>query len=310
MKILIAGAGAMGGSFAHKLSFKHDVSVIDTWDENIEKINSSGLDILDLDKLVNNKNIKAYRPEEFKEKVDLVIVFVKSMMLDKMLEDIKDVFDENTKILCLLNGLGHIETLKKHVKEGNIVVGISLITASLKGASQVELTSYAYNEISGINEKGNENAKIIAEVINSCGLPTHYIEDVQKSIWVKACLNGVFNSLCTIADLRLGEFRNIPDLEPTMHAIIDEFHAIALREGVDFDKNLAFEKVNNCVKPGYPGEFHYPSMHQDLRQHGRYTEIDYLNGYIARKGLQYGIATPYCRLITFEIKALESKLVK
>lgn len=310
MKILIAGIGAMGGSFAHKLSFNHEVIAVDYWDENIKKINEDGFTILDLDKEIVNKNFRAYKPSEFREKVDLVIIFVKSMMLDKMLEDIKEVFDENTKILCLLNGLGHIETLKKHVKAENIVVGISLITASLKGAARIELTSYAYNEVSGINEMGNENAKLVAEVINSCGLPTHYIQDVQKSIWIKACLNGVFNSLCTIADLRLGEFRNIEDLEPTMHAIVDEFHAIALKEGVDFDKNIAFEKVNNCVKPGYPGEFHYPSMHQDLRQHGRKTEIDYLNGYIARKGLEYGIDTPYCRLITFEIKALESKLVK
>lgn len=310
MKILVAGIGAMGASFAHKLSYENDVIAVDYWKENVDKINMSGLNILDLNKRVNNKKIRAYMPNDYKEKVDLVIVFVKSMMLEKMLNDIKGVFSENTKILCLLNGLGHIETLKKYVEEKNIVVGISLITAGLNGAADVELTSYAYNEVSGVCEEGRKNAKVIADVINKCGLPTNYIEDVQKSIWVKACLNGVFNSLCTIADLRLGEFRNVPFLEEVMHSIIDEFHKIGVAQGVDFDKNIAFEKVSNCVKKGYPGEFHYPSMHQDLRQHGRKTEIDYLNGYISRKGKEYGIKTPYCDLITFEIKALEGKLIK
>lgn len=310
MKILIAGAGAMGGSFAHKLSFFHEVSVIDTWKDNVEKINEDGLNILDLDKKINNKKIKAYNINEFNEKVDLVIVFVKSMMLESMLKNIKHIFDKNTKVLCLLNGLGHIDTLKKYVIEENIVVGISLVTASLKGPANIQLTSYAYNEVGSVCDKGIENAKLIAKIIDSCGLPTNYVKNVLESIWIKACINGVFNSICTIIDVKLSQLRDIIGLEKTVIEIINEFHKVGLKEGVNFDKNLALKKVNNCVEPEYEGGSHYPSMHQDLRQKGRKTEIDYLNGYISRKGYKYGINTPYCDLITFEIKALESKLVK
>ena len=53
---------------------------------------------------------------------------------------------------------------------------------------------------------------------------------------------------------------------------------------------------------------HYPSMHQDLIQNHRLTEIDYINGAVARKGVRLGIATPYCQMITDLIHAKESIL--
>ena len=89
MKILIAGIGAMGGSFAHKLSNKHEIVAIDTWQENVKKINENGLTVVDLGEKIINKNIKAYMLEAYKEKADLIIIFVKSMLLETMLEKLK-----------------------------------------------------------------------------------------------------------------------------------------------------------------------------------------------------------------------------
>ncbi|MGZ7196659.1 ketopantoate reductase C-terminal domain-containing protein, partial [Streptococcus pyogenes] len=50
---------------------------------------------------------------------------------------------------------------------------------------------------------------------------------------------------------------------------------------------------------------HYPSMHQDLIQNNRLTEIDSINGAIAKKGRKYGIPTPYSNLVTNLIHAKE-----
>ena len=60
----------------------------------------------------------------------------------------------------------------------------------------------------------------------------------------------------------------------------------------------------------FQGRFHYPSMHQDLIQNHRKTEIDYLNGYVSRKGKEYGINTPYCDTVTIIIHGRENMLVK
>ena len=308
MKILVAGAGAMGCSFAHKLyQVGNEVFLVDNWGKNIEEIKKNGFKIKDLEKEYIVK-LPICKPTEFTEKVDLVILFVKSMMLDSMLNDLQHILDKDTKVLCLLNGLGHIDTMEKYIKEENIVVGITLITAGFKGVANAELTSYAYTEISSVCENGVANAKLVEKVISNTELPIHYTENVLKSIWVKACLNGMFNSICTILDSNLKQLRDVDGVHNVIENIVNEFHSVALYEGVDFDKSVAIEKLSACIKVGYPGENHYPSMHQDLRQNKRHTEIDYLNGYISKKSKIYGINTPYCDLITFQIKALEKKI--
>ena len=53
---------------------------------------------------------------------------------------------------------------------------------------------------------------------------------------------------------------------------------------------------------------HYPSMHQDLVQNHRLTEIDYINGAVAKKGDSLGIPTPYCHMITDLVHAKEHVL--
>ena len=53
---------------------------------------------------------------------------------------------------------------------------------------------------------------------------------------------------------------------------------------------------------------HYPSMHQDLVQNHRLTEIDFINGAVNAKAEKLGIDTPYCRLITQMVHAKEAIL--
>ena len=50
-------------------------------------------------------------------------------------------------------------------------------------------------------------------------------------------------------------------------------------------------------------------MHQDLIQNNRLTEIEYLNGYVARKNKEYGVESPYCEYVTKLIHTKESLLV-
>ncbi len=51
-------------------------------------------------------------------------------------------------------------------------------------------------------------------------------------------------------------------------------------------------------------------MHQDLIQNHRLTEIDYINGYVSRKGKEFNINTPYNDLLTTLVHAKEQLLIK
>ena len=298
MKVVIAGSGAMGCSFGFMLQKSgNDVTLLDGWQNNIDAIRKDGLHLQDGTAELSTK-IDIYKPEEFKGSADFVIVFTKSMQLENMLSSIKHVLRDDTKILCLLNGLGHTETLKKFIEPKNIFMGVTVVTAGMKGPGSAVLSSHGKTEIQNIVPEGKAGAELIVETLNKATMPAVYSDNILWSIWRKAALNGAMNSTCTIMECNMLELGSISGCKDMMRCIISEFAAIAKTQGVTLDVDSVTDYVYGFTQPDFVGAKHYPSMHQDLIKNHRLTEIDFLNGYISRKGKELHIPTPYCDLIT------------
>lgn len=85
LKIAILGSGAMGSLFGAYLSQRNDVWLIDIDKQKVDRINSKGVTIIE------NDTRKLYRPKVVSDsaglgKMDLIIVFVKSMHTIEALE--------------------------------------------------------------------------------------------------------------------------------------------------------------------------------------------------------------------------------
>lgn len=141
MKITIAGVGAMGGRYALMLSRAgNDVDGIDGWADNVNAINEHGLQAnFDGEQVV--AKIKAYEQTKIDPSAvaDLVILFPKSMQLDGMMQSLKPVITDHTKILCLMNGIGHEEIIEKYVTRDNIFIGNTMWTAGMEGPGKLKL---------------------------------------------------------------------------------------------------------------------------------------------------------------------------
>ena len=298
MKVVIAGAGAMGCSFGFMLQKSgHDVTLLDGWQDNIDAIRKNGLYLQDGTAELSTK-IDIYKPEEFKGTADFVIIFTKSMQLENMLSSIRHILRDDTKILCLLNGLGHTETLKKFIAPKNIFMGVTVVTAGMKGPGRAALSSHGKTEIQNIVPEGKVGAEVIVEAFNKATMPAVYSDNILWSIWRKAALNGAMNSTCTIMECNMLGLGGIAGCKDMMRCIISEFAAIAKTQGVTLDVDSVTDYVYGFTQPDFVGAKHYPSMYQDLIKNHRLTEIDFLNGYISRKGKELHISTPYCDLIT------------
>ena len=308
MKIVIAGTGAMGATYGSMLTKSgNEVDFLDMWQENVDTINKNGIKFNNLGQKENIK-ASAYLPSEYNKDADLIIVFTKSMQLKKMLKNISHIIKENTKVLCMLNGLGHIETLKEFVKEENILMGVTVMTASMSGAGDFSVSAYGKTEIQNIFENSKEKALEVVNVINNSGLPSVYSNDIMYSIWRKACINGTMNCCCTLLDCNILQLSDVPNLRELFETIVKEFAMVAKREGVTIDEDKMVDLACWFTTEEFEGVRHYPSMHQDLIQKNRKTEIDFLNGYISKKGKEYGIDTKYCDLITTLVHAREAVL--
>ncbi|RIN98738.1 2-dehydropantoate 2-reductase, partial [Mammaliicoccus sciuri] len=148
----------------------------------------------------------------------------------------------------------------------------------------------------------------IADMFNKADLNAHVSGNVLQTVWTKATLNSVLNPLCTILDKTIFEFGEYKDARKQIEPIVEEIVNVARAKEITLDKDTLIQKIEGA----YPKEtqgLHYPSMHQDL-YHGRYTEVDYLNGQISAYGREFGISTPNNDMLTHLIHQLEMTHVK
>lgn len=307
MKIAILGAGAMGSRFGLMLKRSgEDVLLVDGWQDHIDAIKNNGLQAdfngeeISVDiPIVNQKEVSTIT-----SKFDLLIVFTKAMQLDQMLQDCRNLISEDTKVLCLLNGIGHEDTIKKYVPMENIFIGNTMWTAGLVGPGKAKLFGDGSVELQNLGVNQEKQAQNLAKMLSKSGLNAQYSENIRYSIYRKACVNGTMNGLCTILDVNMADLGRTSPAHDMVVAIVNEFAAVAKKEGLDLYVEEIVKHVEDCFNPETIG-LHFPSMHQDLITNHRLTEIDYINGAISRKGRQYQVSTPYCDFLTQLIHAKE-----
>lgn len=309
MKIIIAGAGAMGSRFGlmlHKAG--HQVILVDGWLNHVHAINAKGLKAnLNGEEVI--EKITAYHQDDITTdfEADLVIVFTKAMQLEGMMQAIQPVLSKDTKVLCLLNGIGHEEVISQYVPEKNILLGNTMWTAGMVGPGEVKLFGIGSVDLQNIKKGEEAVAKEVAEVLTEAGLNAKYADNILYSIYKKACVNGTMNGLCTLLDVNMAGFGETKAADRIVGAIVGEFAQIAAKEQVELNVPEVLAQIKGCYNRKTIGE-HFPSMHQDLITNGRLTEIDYINGAIVRKGEKYQIPTPYCTFLTDLIHCKETIL--
>lgn len=307
MKIAIAGSGALGSRFGYMLhQAGNDVILIDKWKEHINNVRTKGLIVEDgEDKHV--VQIPIYYPNEVRDQVDIVFMFTKSMGLGEMLEDIQPILGPHTSVISLLNGIGHEDVLKNYLPLENIFMGVTILTSGLAGPGHVAFSGAGLTEIQNFvhGEEQEKIARNIVQVMNEAGINTNYSTDVKFSIWRKACVNGAMNATCALLDCNLAEFEATAQAEKIIRHIVREFVKVAKEKDTLLDED---EMVQYILESARKVGSHHPSMHQDLMQNHRPTEVDFLNGAVARMSEGFGFDAPYNRLITQLIHAKEEIL--
>ncbi|MDN6162501.1 MAG: 2-dehydropantoate 2-reductase [Atopostipes sp.] len=306
MKIAIAGSGALGSGFGYQLHQNgEDVTLLDYWEDHINAVNNEGLKIV-VNGEEHTADIPMMKPEELKEEMDLIFVFTKSMGLESMLEDIEHLIGDNTKIVCLLNGLGHGKTLEKYINPKNIFMGTTMWTAGLDAPGKTHLKGNGPVELQNSDPNEKEAAQEIVSLLKEAGLNGVYSENVHYTTWRKACVNGTMNALSALLDANLAELFDISNINSILRLIIQEFSLAAQYEDqVDLDVDEVLDYLTGETASNVGS--HYPSMHQDISNH-RPTEIDFLNGAVVDILESHGKKAKYCEAITDLIHAKEDVL--
>jgi 2-dehydropantoate 2-reductase len=114
------------------------------------------------------------------------------------------------------------------------------------------------------------------------------IDDLAPDLWIKLVMNCAFNAVSALGGVQYGAIAADDAARETVTRAVEEAQAVAAAAGVrlpEADLVPAAWKLAAAMPQATS------STAQDLAR-GRPTEIDALNGYVARRGKELGVPTP------------------
>jgi 2-dehydropantoate 2-reductase len=148
-----------------------------------------------------------------------------------------------------------------------------------------------------------EQVELLAALCTRAGMSTHAVADARPAQWRKVVFNAATNPVGALTGLTHGRVCERPDLRALVSLLVDEGKAVAEAQGVVLDADPE-ELIDHAAQPDVAYD-HKASMLQDVEAR-RATEIDYLNGGIARFGRELGVPTPLNDALTALVKGLEA----
>jgi 2-dehydropantoate 2-reductase len=321
-RIAIVGAGALGGYVGGNFARQGlDVTLIDPWPQNVETIRAKGLELDGLtpeERFVQKVKILHLTEVQGLAKTPVDVAFVAMKSYDTLWATalIAPYLSEQGFVVSLQNCMNE-ETIAGVVGWGRTVgVVASQISVDLYEAGRIRRTIPKGGDKYTIFRVGEPHGRITPRVeelvswfrgIDSAKATTNLWGERWSKLVQNAMGNGVtaatglttpacladphirrFQVMLAGEGVRVGQalgytLEKVRAIEPEKYARASEGDAQAMAE---VEAALAPKAGSNPR-----GDIQRPSMAQDILK-GRRTEIDAMNGYIARKGAEVGVPAP------------------
>ena len=302
MRVCVVGCGAVGSLFAASLAQLEDVEVwaFDLAEEHVRAMREHGLRISGAGELVGS--VQATTDAAELPACDFGIVATKSMHTGPALAAAAHAFGEGA-VCSVQNGLGNEETIAEHVSR--------VIRGTTFPAGRIVEPGHVHWDVKGDTTIGPfepspapmDEIERLADACTRAGMPTAAAADARGPQWRKVIFNAATNPIGALTGLTHGRVCEDEGLRRLVSALVDEGKAVAGAQGIELDADPE-ELIDYAARPDVAYD-HKASMLQDAEAR-RPTEIDYLNGGVARFGREHGVATPLNEAVTALIKGLEA----
>lgn len=302
MKIAVLGAGAMGTLYGGYLSKENDVTLVDRSQESVSEIEKNGVRIKEKDGSIKNYRLHAAVDFSSLGVMDLVIVFVKSMYTESVLEKNKSLIGKNTYLMTLQNGGGHEKKLLKYSDEKHVIIGTTQHNSSRLSPGFVSHAGCGITTISLLSGD-NKDLENIKRTFSSCSLECVISNDVKRQIWKKLFTNTAASSLTALLQVPLGFIHTDKYANELMRELAKEAVMTASCLSLDFDLDEVVDDIEKILVSSAGG---YTSIYCDIKE-GRKTEVDSITGYVVETAHERGLSVPYHEMVLRLIHALEDK---
>ncbi len=304
MRVLVVGAGAIGGYFGGRLvQAGRDVTFL-VRPRRAEQIRKNGFAVRVAAGGADELNARAIVSEQIEASYDLVLVCCKAYDLESAMDGFASAVGPETVILPLLNGLRHLDVLSERFGASRLLGGQCIITATLDERGHAVLlgpmATLTFGELDGTLSRRTD---AIATTMQDAGFAVQVSNAVLLEMWEKWVFLATFAGMTCLMRGAISDIVAAGAASLT-EALLEECRQIAASQDQMIRPDV-LQRTRTLLTQA--GSTFTASMLRDL-EGGRVTEADHILGDLLDRQSELAVISPsLLRIAYLHLKTYEAR---
>jgi 2-dehydropantoate 2-reductase len=305
MRVLVVGAGAIGGYFGGRLlEAGRDVTFL-VRPKRASELARDGLVIKSPSGDVTLQNPPTVQADRLDEKFDVVLLSCKAFDLDDAIKSFAPAVGPQTAIIPLLNGMRHIDVLESRFGKNRVLGGQCGIAVTLDEHRHVVQLAPVFQSL-GFGERDggmSDRVRAIAEYLAPGNIGSQPSENIMQEMWEKWVLLTTLASSTSLMRAAIGHILAAPGGRDFILGVRDECSAVAKAAGHAPREAFLTRITAMLTTEGSPLT---ASMFRDIRA-GAPVEADHIVGDMIARGDAAKVPVAKLRTAYTHLKAYENQ---
>ncbi|MFF2450735.1 ketopantoate reductase family protein [Neobacillus sp. NPDC058068] len=304
MRVLVVGAGAVGGYFGGRLLEKGEDVTFLVREGRKKQLEETGLVIESVHGNVTLIPATILAGEDAGP-FDLILLSTKAYHLDGVLQSIRQYVSKETAILPLLNGISHVDRLAMIFGEEQVIGGLCFIETTLDKDGKVIQSSPKHDLVFG-ERTGETTERIlkIEEAFKGTNIGYRLSDNINQDLWNKYLFISTMSGITTLMRSPIGPIREEPSGKAEISKLLEEIISVMKRVGAPLPEDSQTLQMNQIDNLAYPMK---SSMQRDTEKLSQ-VEADHVHGYLVEIAHKELISVPVLEAVYANLKVYEKQL--
>jgi 2-dehydropantoate 2-reductase len=304
--VAVVGAGAVGSFFGGMLARAGAQVTLIGRPSHVEVWKRDGL-------FIDSVNFQATIPVAATTDIDacrdadLVLFSVKTRDTEEAARAMAPHLRGDAIVVSLQNGVDNVERMRA-VAALDPIAAVVYVASTMPGPGRIKHGGRGDLIIGDLPGRSAPPRDTVISAVSgwfeAAGVPCRIAINIEGDLWTKLITNVALNAVSAVVQATYGDIAKVPESREMICRLVDECVAVAAAAGIALpDMDFADMVLRFAVAVGPV----YSSTAQDLER-GRLTEIDALNGFIVRRGLEREVATPVNQALLALVRLREAQV--
>jgi 2-dehydropantoate 2-reductase len=289
MRVVVFGAGGVGGYFGARLALAGNEVGFVARGRHLEAIRTKGLTVRSALGDIHLPSPPASDDTSVLGAADVVIFTVKLWDTESAAVALRPLLARGGVVIPFQNGVESVERIGAVVGADRVLGGAAYIAATISEPGTITHTgTMARLRFGALESSQVVLAKTFHAACVGAGIDAELVDDVRRVIWEKFVFLAAMSGVTSVTRCPIGPIRSDPDMRETLRLAIEETWKLARARGIQLGDDFVARQMQ--FGDGLPAQMK-SSMLNDL-EGGRRLEAPWLAGAVARMSREQGLAAP------------------